>query len=411
MKKKISVDDVEVGMYLHDLGASWIKNPFWRSSFLITEAKDLALLKASGIREIWIDTSKGADVAGAAPTEGYAATEPAPLMLQAAAEEPGLQPTSLEEELVRAAEICAEARQAVTSMFREARMGNTVDAAGAGALVQDISDSVSRNASALISLARLKTADDYTYMHSVAVCAMMIALARQLGLDESQVRAAGEAGLLHDMGKALVPLEILNKPGKLSDAEFAIVRRHPALGHDLLSHAPGVGAVALDVCLHHHEKTNGTGYPEGLGADRISLFAKMGAVCDVYDAITWNRPYKSGWDPAESMRKMGQWAEGHFDLTVFQAFAKSLGIYPVGSLVRLTSGLLGVVVQQSSGALTTPVVRVFYATKTQERIAPAILDLSEPACLEKIVAREDPARWNFPDLQTLWAGDMVPNIT
>jgi hypothetical protein len=111
------------------------------------------------------------------------------------------------------------------------------------------------------------------------------------------------------------------------------------------------------------------------------------------------------------MRKMGQWAEGHFDLTVFQAFAKSLGIYPVGSLVRLTSGLLGVVVQQSSGALTTPVVRVFYATKTQERIAPAILDLSEPACLEKIVAREDPARWNFPDLQTLWAGDMVPNIT
>ena len=287
-------------------------------------------------------------------------------------------------------------------------MGNTVDAAGAGQLVQDISDSVARNASALISLARLKTADDYTYMHSVAVCAMMIALARQLGLDEHQVRAAGEAGLLHDMGKALLPVEVLNKPGKLSDEEFVIVRRHPQLGHDMLRKASGVGDIALDVCLHHHEKMDGTGYPMGLDGDRISLFAKMGAVCDVYDAITSNRPYKEGWDPAESMRKMGQWADGHFDPVVFQAFAKSLGIYPVGSLVRLTSGLLGVVILQNPSALTTPVVKVFFATRTRERIEPAVLDLSERGCRERIVAREDPAKWRFPDLNALWSGDIVP---
>jgi putative nucleotidyltransferase with HDIG domain len=317
----------------------------------------------------------------------------------------------MQEELAKAAEICAGARQAVTTMFQEARMGNTVDAAGAGQLVQDISDSVARNASALISLARLKTADDYTYMHSVAVCAMMIALARQLGLDEQQVRAAGEAGLLHDMGKALLPMEVLNKPGKLSEEEFAIVRRHPQLGHDMLCKASGVGEIALDVCLHHHEKMDGTGYPMGLDGDRISLFAKMGAVCDVYDAITSNRPYKEGWDPAESMRKMGQWADGHFDPIVFQAFAKSLGIYPVGSLVRLTSGLLGVVILQNPSALTTPVVKVFFATRTRERIEPAVLDLSERGCRERIVAREDPAKWRFPDLNALWSGEFVPAIS
>ena len=403
MRKKIGVDELVVGMYLQDLGASWIKNPFWRSSFLISDPKDIALLKASKIDDVWIDTSKGLDVPQG--PGGFPETEPAPL-----AELPSGSrnaPVTMGEELSRAAEICAEAKQAVTSMFREARMGNTVDASGAGQLVQDISDSVARNASAMISLARLKTVDDYTFMHSVAVCAMMIALARQLGLDEAQVRAAGEAGLLHDMGKALVPLEILNKPGKLTDEEFAVVRQHPALGHDLLRRAPGVGPVTLDVCLHHHEKTDGTGYPMGFDGDRISLFAKMGAVCDVYDAITSNRPYKEGWDPAESMRKMGQWADGHFDPVVFQAFAKSLGIYPVGSLVRLTSGALGVVTQQTTNALTTPVVKVFFSTRTNERVQVLEMDLSARGCRERIVAREDPAKWKFPDLDALWLGDVL----
>lgn len=403
MRKKIGVDELVVGMYLQELGASWIKNPFWRRSFLISDPKEIALLKASKINEVWIDTDKGHDI----PQAQSSYTDTIPAGLSDVRADDHVEPTSMTAELEKAAEICAGAKQAVTSMFLEARMGNTVDAAGAGKLVQDISDSVARNASALISLARLKTADDYTYMHSVAVCAMMIALARQLGLDERQVRDAGEAGLLHDMGKALLPMEILNKPGKLTDEEFSIVRKHPELGYQLLQGSAGVSDITLDVCLHHHEKMDGNGYPEGLGGDRISLFAKMGAVCDVYDAITSNRPYKEGWDPAESMRKMGQWADGHFDPVVFQAFAKSLGIYPVGSLVRLTSGLLGVVTQQNPNALTTPVVKAFFATKTLERILPVDLDLSERGCRERIVAREDPAKWNFPDLNALWLGEVA----
>jgi HD-GYP domain-containing protein (c-di-GMP phosphodiesterase class II) len=406
MRKKIDVGELVVGMYLEDLGASWIKNPFWRKSFLITDPKDIALLKASGILELWIDTAKGLDVA----TPQAAFPDTAPAALHEFRPSPGadLSPTSMADELANAARICDRSKQAVTSMFQEARMGNTVDAAAAGQLVQDISDSVARNSSALISLARLKTVDNYTYMHSVAVCAMMIALARQLGLDEASVRSAGEAGLLHDMGKALLPMSVLNKPGKLTAEEFAIVRQHPALGHALLGKSAGVGAVTLDVCLHHHEKTDGSGYPKGLPGAEISLFAKMGAVCDVYDAITSNRPYKTGWDPAESMRRMGEWADGHFDPVVFQAFAKSLGIYPVGSLVRLTSGLLGVVTRQNTIALTMPVVKVFYTTKTREHISPAELDLSERGCRDRIAAREDPAKWKFTDLDALWMGESVP---
>ncbi len=130
----------------------------------------------------------------------------------------------------------------------------------------------------------------------------------------------------------------------------------------------------------------------------------MGAVCDVYDAITSNRPYKSGWDPAESLRKMAEWASGHFDGKVFQAFVKSLGIYPIGSLVQLSSGRLGVVVEQTAKSLTTPRVKVFYSTKSNMRIVPEVVDLSRPGTIEKIMSREDPAKWKFSDLNELWSG-------
>ena len=402
MRKKISVDDLAVGMYLQEVGGSWIKNPFWRSSFVVSDPAQIARVKASGIHDVWIDPEKGGDVVPPpeiAPDAGAslkaAADDPAPMVPLT---------TSMSEELARASQICAQSKEAVASMFREARMGNAVDGKGARRVVQEITDSVARNARALISLARLKTADDYTYMHSVAVCAMMVGLARQLGLDEAGVRAAGIAGLLHDMGKALVPVEVLNKPGKLTPAEFTIVKSHPERGHKLLVKGGNVDPKALDVCLHHHEKMDGSGYPKGLKGDEISVYAKMGAVCDVYDAITSNRPYKAGWDPSESMRMMAQWANGHFDPVVFQAFARSLGIYPVGSLVRLTSGRIGVVLDQTAESLTVPIVKVFFDNKSLQRIAPETLDLSDRATGEKIVAREDPAKWNFADLNELWSG-------
>jgi putative nucleotidyltransferase with HDIG domain len=316
-------------------------------------------------------------------------------------------PVSMARELQRAAKICAESKQAVISMFQEARMGKAIDVGGAQQMVEEITDSVARNPGALISLARLKTVDDYTYMHSVAVCAMMVALAKQLGLDEKATRAVGLAGLMHDLGKAAMPMDVLNKPGKLTEAEFATIKTHPEEGYRMLLSGHNVDPIVLDVCLHHHEKTDGSGYPKGLKSDEISLFAKMGAVCDVYDAITSNRPYKAGWDPAESLRKMAEWSNGHFDAQVFQAFVKSLGIYPIGSLVKLTSGRLAVVIEQTPKSLTTPMVKVFFSTKSNMRIAPEVVDLSLAGTTEKIASREDPAKWKFADLNELWSG-IVP---
>jgi HD-GYP domain-containing protein (c-di-GMP phosphodiesterase class II) len=261
-----------------------------------------------------------------------------------------------------------------------------------------------RNPGALISLARLKTADDYTYMHSVAVCALMIALARQLQLSDEETRDAGMAGLLHDLGKAMIPMQILNKPGKLTEAEFNVIKTHPEEGYKLLLSGAGISEMTKDVCLHHHEKMDGSGYPKGLNAEAMSLYAKMGAVCDVYDAITSNRPYKAGWDPAESIKRMAEW-QGHFDPTVFQAFVKSLGIYPTGSFVRLSSGRLGVVIEQGEKSLLTPKVKVFFSSKAQAYIKPEVIDLARPGVMEKIAGREDPKKWGIQDVDHYWAGD------
>ena len=382
-----------------------MEHPFWRTGFVITDPKDITSVLASSIKEVWIDSSKGLDIAAGeqalTQVETEAQVDQEMQALAKTARE--LSPVSMDQELARAAKICSQSKQAVISMFQEARMGKAVDVGGARQMVEEITDSVSRNPGALISLARLKTADDYTYMHSVAVCAMMVALAKQLGLTGEQVRLAGLSGLMHDLGKAMMPMEVLNKPGKLTDAEFSIIKTHPKEGHRLLLSGDNVDPLVLDVCLHHHEKTDGSGYPEGLKDADISLFAKMGAVCDVYDAITSNRPYKTGWDPAESLRRMAEWANGHFDPKVFQAFVKSLGIYPIGSLVKLTSGRLGVVVDQTGKSLTMPVVKVFFSTKSNMRIVPVIVDLSQAAGQEKIVSREDPAKWKFADLNDLWS--------
>jgi putative nucleotidyltransferase with HDIG domain len=409
MLKRIRVEQLQLGMHIREFCGSWMEHPFWRSRFVLKDPKDLERILASSIQEVWIDSSKGLDVpAGVSAVSEAESEAQVERELQAAARaQRQTGAVSVAVELERAAQICRQSKQAMLTLFQEARMGKAVDAAGAQRLVDEISDSVARNASALISLARLKTADDYTYMHSVAVCAMMIALARQLGLDEAQTRSAGLAGLLHDLGKARMPMEVLNKPGKLTEAEFGIMKSHPAEGHQMLLAVGNVDPIALDVCLHHHEKTDGSGYPKGLKDTEISLFAKMGAVCDVYDAITSNRPYKAGWDPAESLRKMAEWANGHFDHQVFQAFVKSLGIYPIGSLVRLGSGRLAVVVEQSSRSLTMPLVKAFYSTKSDLRIPPELIDLSAPNCSDKIAGREDPTQWKFPDLNELWSG--LPN--
>ena len=415
---RIHVKQLRLGMHVHELCGSWMDHPFWRGAFLLDKPHDLQTILSTSIKEVWIDDSKGLGVE-CGKDEQAIATEVETTLAQADTNDKAVQPVevvqadkadpivqrvAVAQEAARAIKICAKSKQAVTSMFKEARMGKALSTDDALPIVEETSASVMRNPGALIGLARLKNKDDYTYMHSVAVCALMVSLARRLGLNDEQIRQAGLAGLLHDVGKMMIPLSILNKPGKLTDKEFEAVKNHPVEGHKMLLEGSGISEAALDVCLHHHEKVDGSGYPERITDAQISLFAKMGAVCDVYDAITSNRPYKSGWEPAESLRKMAEWSNGHFDPAIFHAFVKVIGIYPLGSLVKLESGHLGVTVEQTAKSLLTPVVKVFFSIKSNTRIPPEMLDLSKPGCKDKIVSHENPAKWGIGDIHELWSG-------
>ena len=277
-------------------------------------------------------------------------------------------------------------------MFQEARMGNAINVEAVGPLVEEIAASVWRNPNALISVARLKTQDDYIYMYSVAVCALMIALGKEMGMSKVQVAEAGMGGLLHDLGKAVMPVDVLNKPGKLTADEFSIIKSHPVKGYEMLLEGGQAKPSALDISLHHHEKINGLGYLHSLVGKKISVFAKMAAICDVYDAITSVRPYKEGWDPATSVKRMANW-EGHFDKNIFQAFVKSIGIYPVGSLVRLASDTMGIVIEPGISSLLTPKVKVFFSLKSRQTIPVSTIDLASQKVRDKIVGVEDAVDW------------------
>ena len=407
MLKKIPVSEVQVGMFLHELaGTSWLKHPYWKSKFLIRTEAELDRLRQSTVTHVWIDVALGSDVVplpDAPALPEAAAPEPEPPQ---APKPPPLPPLSLERAVEKANEIKNYAKQEIKALYEQARLGHAITTGHLAPLVSDITESVQRNPGVLTSLSRLKHMDDYTYLHSVTVCALMVALGQRLGLADDELRVAGMAGLLHDVGKATIPLHILNKPGKLTPEEFEVIKQHPRAGFDMLAGESGAsGEASRDVALHHHETISGRGYPEGLAGDQISLMARMGAICDVYDAITSNRPYKAGWEPSQAIHSMAGWAKaGQFDQHVFEGFVRSVGIYPTGSLVKLQSGRLAVVLEQHPTSALTPRVKVFFSTAFKLYIVPQIIDLARPGNIERIVGRELPETWGIDNLDQLWTG-------
>jgi putative nucleotidyltransferase with HDIG domain len=407
MLKKISVSSLRQGMFLQALDGSWLDHPFWKRSFLLCD-DDIKKIVASGIGSVVVDTDKGLDIDTQISVTGHLFGEP-----DLAPEQPGdslpaapdptqeRQPRkSVADEIEHAKRLFVSASAQMKLIFQQTRMGKAVSTTVMMPLVEAISASVIRNPHALTSVARLKRHDGYTYMHSVAVCALMTALACELEFDEQAIREAGAAGLMHDIGKTMMRLNVLNKRGKLTAEEFEIAKMHPEDGWRLLQ-STDVSTGVLQVALHHHEKFDGSGYPHQLKGEAIPLLARMGAVCDVYDAVTSERPYKAAWQPAEALRSMASW-DAHFDKSILARFVKCIGIYPVGTLVRLESGHLAVVLDQNRGVISAPVVKKFFSTKSNQPVIPQVLNLEKAQGSDRIVRVEDPQVWNFPHLTELW---------
>jgi HD-GYP domain-containing protein (c-di-GMP phosphodiesterase class II) len=397
MIKQVPVSELRAGMHLHKLGGSWTDHPFWRRSFLL-KVSDLQPLLETGIETAWIDTGRGLDVETAAvpPADGpeeavqqhlaepkvdYIDMPPLPApTLPMSLDEPEVRET----DLARANAICTDAGKVLRRLHEEVRMGRAFDSLQCAEVVGEIVDHMMDNPSAMLLTMRLKNHDEYAYMHSIATAALMVAMARQMGFGRVQMCELGVAGMMHDIGKLFVPTAILQKPAPLTTQEYLLVKTHVQRGYAALLQSRSPSTMVLDVCLHHHERVDGTGYPHGLGGDEISLAARMAAICDVYDATTSDRPHRGRLDPSRALRQMAS-AQGQFDPTLFQSFVKTVGIYPVGIVVRLQSERLAVVVSQDERSLLKPTVKVFYSVDKQQPLSPSVVHLASDLCDDRIV--------------------------
>jgi len=394
--KKISVDELEPGMYIHDLGCSWMDHAFLRNNFRVSTSDEVRKVRKTGIRELYIDTERGKDVA----QEPTAAEE---------RQHPGVEPQVAEEETrpprqvsvfaegARAKRIYFELNQVITDLMYAVRIGRQMELEPVKSTVSSLVSSVFRNKDALLGLTRIRHMDKYTFEHSVSVAVILVAFAKQMELDRDIITKIGIGAFLHDIGKTRIPLEILNKPGNLTEEEFVIMRGHVVHSREILEQTPGIDPVSLAVAAEHHERCDGSGYPEGKQGEEISLYGQMAAIADVYDAMTSNRVYRKGFEPHEVMRKLMEWSKFHFEPVLVQRFIQCVGIYPVGTLVALASGRIAVVLASGTSGLLYPLIRVVYDARNKQPVPPFDLDLSElPADSEdKIVGAELSGAWGI----------------
>jgi putative nucleotidyltransferase with HDIG domain len=360
-------------MYVYDLNVVWKDHPFAWHCFTIENTETLNLILTSNKKEVSINTDLGADDV----------TDSTPLSKR-----------STREEFEQAKALYANASKLMQNMMRDIRLGKQVEMEQCSPMVDGIVDSMFSSPGALLPLAQMKSRDEYTFQHSVSVSALAVAFGRVLEMPHDEIKEFALGGFLHDVGKAEVPGFILNKPGKLDDSEFVIMKEHASNTAKLLKNVKGLSEIAFNAACQHHERYDGSGYPGKLKGDAISLHGQALAIIDVYDAITSIRIYHKGMPPTEALKKLLEWGSGgHFNPKLVQAFIKGIGIYPAGSLVRLSSERLGIVREVIPDKLLQPVVQIIFDCKNKCPVTPERADLSVLG--EKIISHESFEKWGI----------------
>lgn len=385
-------------MYIHHINCGWLRHPFLRNSIRIKDRKEIGKISEYGIREVYIDTDKGPDVDHSPNRQTLDRDIRKELDRIAETKYSSTKKESLGKEILRAREIRKEAKQAVCNIMEEVRFGRPIRTEKVERVVDKMVDSIFRNQDALITIGRIKRVDEYTYMHSLSVCVLMISFGRQLGFNERQLREIGIGAMLHDVGKMQVPEDILNRKDTLNDQEYEIMKKHVEYSHLLLEKTEGISELSVTIASQHHERMDGKGYPNNLKGDDISIYGQAAAIADVYDAMTSQRCYQRRYEPTEVLKKLYEWGDS-YNKDLVQQFIRCVGIYPVGSLVRLESGLLGVVLDHGRENLLQPSVRIVYDTRKAMHVIPTYdLDLSRSA-KDVISGCEVSERWNLrPEL-------------
>lgn len=388
-RKTIPVEDLKVGMFVERLCSSWLSHPFLVGPKRITSQDLVDRIKASGIREIIIDTTKGADAGqdppGNVETDLREEGDPPRSGASAGAETLSSLPSPLakelpfREEVETARVVRKEAQTVVTGVLHDIRMGRSVEGGKAVQVVNHMIDSIFRNRDAIASLTQIKGHDEYTFVHSVNVCVLALTLGRHLEFGRADLQALGIGTLLHDTGKMKIPLSILNKPGKLTGDEFAEMKKHPLLGAEILRGAAGIPEEARLVVQRHHERNDGSGYPYGLTGREIGVFGQIAGMADVYDAITSDRCYSKAVAPFEGIRKIFDMGGRVFDMELVQKLVQCIGIYPVGTVVQLDTEEIGIVTHVNRCQLLKPRVLLVFRDSVRPYADPVEADLADPS--------------------------------
>lgn len=286
-----------------------------------------------------------------------------------------VQPESMDKELDQAKVLFGEAKQLQEKLFESAMQDEAVDIEQVETTTNDIIGSIFRNPDALLFMTRMKERDDYLFEHAINTSILMTAFASYLEYDEKLIQEMAIGAFMFDIGKILIPKSILNKTSKLTDDEFRQVQRHVEYSTKIIEGIPGISPVSIDVAATHHERLDGSGYPEGLKGDEIPTWGRMIAIVDTYDAMTANRKYQGACASVAAFRAMLD-SPQHFDNELVQQFIKCVGIYPVGSLVQLKSGRLGMIYESNDDPLK-PVVVVFYSVSQRAHTEVKRIDLKK----------------------------------
>ncbi|MDH5370551.1 MAG: HD-GYP domain-containing protein [Gammaproteobacteria bacterium] len=367
MKMKISVSDIKIGMYIDELDRPWIGSPFMFQGFLLSEAEHLEQL-VQLCEFVFVDPEKSTVSVSnnlhllKSPESDISAKLFVDTVIIAPQE---MGSSDLEKELLKAKKMHDQTRQYIRHVLKDIYHGVVPDIDKAKELVSELVTNIVNSPDMLVLLTQLKDRDEYTAIHSMNVCVLSIAFGRYLCLPLDKLRALGLAALLHDVGKMKVARHILQKPGKLSKEEMSLMKAHAFLGYELLKDEKGMTEEILAVIKDHHERIDGSGYPLGLKGEKLTSLTKIVSLVDVYDALTSDRVYKDAMTQTNALHQLYNMAKNNFEHEFIESFIKCIGIYPVGSIVEMNTGHVGVVVKLNDDHKLKPVVGLILSRKKE----------------------------------------------
>lgn len=384
MKKEVPVEKLEFGVFISELDRPWTETPFMYQGFILSNEKQLEALKKY-CKKVYIDLDKGPDLPDRSQLQsgelGGPSKPPAPLgpsvLTTIKNKVAYTEQSTVDEELPVARSAQHQTEVVLKDIMSNVEAGKALDAPRVQEAVTSMTDSVVRNPDAMMLLAKLKQKGGHTLDRAFGVSIYMLTFGRFLQLPREQLDLLGMVGLLQDVGMTAVPEEVVTKKGPLSKVELMVCRSHIAHSVAILKDTPGLPPELPALAALHHERYDGSGYEKGLKGGQIGLFGSIAGLVDCFDAMIHARPYGEVYSPSNALNYLYNTRNTLFDGPLVEQFVQCIGIFPVGALVELNSGEVGIVIAQNMVRRLLPRVMVVLDAKGNPLRPQVILDLAQ----------------------------------